>query len=124
MVEFALALPLFLLLTAGLIQFAQTYFAYTLLLQATQEGARCGAVLHKTDTQITACVQAVAPGGTADPVSIATTVSATNSTPVASSARETGNVLTVTATHAQPLFIPFFSARTLTLRSTTSLVVE
>jgi Flp pilus assembly protein TadG len=123
-VEFALILPAFLLITAGAIQFGQVFFVYAQLLQATQEGARYGAVLHRTDAQIIARVRQVAPGGTADPVSVGTTVSPTNSGVVAEINRTTGNVLTVTATHAQPLMIPFFARNSITLSGRTSMVVE
>jgi Flp pilus assembly protein TadG len=124
MVEFALVLPLFLLLTAGIMQLAQTYYAYTMLLQAAQEGARCGAVLHRTDSEIIACVQAVAPGRTADPVYIYTITSSTNSTAVASAQRGTGNLVIVWVSHAQPLSIPFFTSATWTLHAYSHLIVE
>src|SRR5690242_16812946 len=38
-VEFALILPVFLMIAAGTIQFGQVFFNYAKLLQATQEGA-------------------------------------------------------------------------------------
>jgi Flp pilus assembly protein TadG len=123
-VEFALILPVFMLMTAGAIQFGQVFFAYAQLLQATQEGARYGAVLHHTDAEIIARVRQVSPGGNGDNVTVATTVSPTNSTPVAGNNRGVGNVLTVTATHAQGLLIPFFARNSITLSGRTSMVVE
>jgi hypothetical protein len=123
-VEFALILPLFLLITAGAIQFGQVFFAYAQLLQATQEGTRYGAVLHHTDAEIIARVRQVTPGGAADGVTIATTVSPTNNGAVAAANRATGKVLTVTATHAQGLFIPFFARNSIPLSGRTSMVVE
>jgi Flp pilus assembly protein TadG len=123
-VEFALILPVFLLITAGAIQFGQVFFAYAQLLHATQEGARYGAVLHHNDFEIIARVRQLAPGGASDPVVVSTTVSPTNNGVVAANNRTTGNVLTVTATHAQGLFIPFFARNSITLSSRTSMVVE
>jgi len=123
-VEFALVLPVFMLLTAGAIQFGQLFFAYAQLLQATQEGARYGAVLHHSDPEIIARVRQVSPGGAADNVTVATTVSPTNSGVVAANSRAAGNVLTVTASHSQRLVIPFFSLSTVPLTGRTSMVVE
>ncbi len=123
-VEFALVLPVFMLLTAGTIQFGQVFFAYAQLLQATQEGARYGAVLHRTDNEIIARVRQVSPGGATDNVTVATTVSPTNSGTVSAANRAAGNVLTVTASHTQGLVIPFFAIRTIPLTGRTSMVVE
>jgi Flp pilus assembly protein TadG len=123
-VEFALVLPVFMLLTAGAIQFGQLFFAYAQLLQAAQEGARYGAVLHHTDAEIIARVRQVSPGGAADNVTVATTVSPTNSGAVAASSRAAGNVLAVTASHTQQLVIPFFALNSVPLTGRTSMVVE
>jgi Flp pilus assembly protein TadG len=124
--EFALVLPVLLLLAAGVIQFGQVFFAYSRLLQAVQEGARYGAVLPYTrnDAAIIARVQQLAPGGTADPVTVTATVSPTNNTPVSAANRTRGNVLTVSAQHVQPLLIPFFPTASLTLAATASMVIE
>ncbi len=123
-VEFALILPVFLMVAAGTIQFGQVFFNYAKLLQATQEGARYGAVMHNTDNQITTRVRQVSPGGNADGVSIATAVSPTNNGTVSGANRGTGNVVTVTATHAQGLLIPFFPRNSITLTASTAMVVE
>jgi Flp pilus assembly protein TadG len=125
-VEFALIVPVFLLLVAGTIQFGQVYFAYAQLLQAAQEGARYGAVLPNTrnDAAIIARVQQMAPGRTADPVTVTSTVSATSSTPVATASRTRGNLLTVSVQHSAALRIPFFPVRSLPLRATASMVIE
>lgn len=123
-VEFALILPVFLMLTAGAIQFGQVFFAYAQLLQAAQEGARYGAVLHHMDNEITTRVRQLSPGGASDGVVVATTVSPTNNGTVSGINRTTGNVITVTVTHTQGLFIPFFARNSIPLTGRTSMVVE
>src|SRR6476469_4648241 len=67
-VEFALVLPLFLLITAGTIEFGRGFLAYAQLMQSAQSGTRFGAVLgHARDTSdIVRHVQQTAPGGTND----------------------------------------------------------
>lgn len=100
-VEFALILPVFLMIAVGTIQFGQVFFNYAKLLRSTQEGARYGTVMHNTDNQITARVRQVSPGGNADGVSIATTLSPTNNGTTSAANRGPGNVVTVTGTHAQ-----------------------
>jgi Flp pilus assembly protein TadG len=125
-VEFALIVPVFLLLVAGTIQFGQVYFAYAQLLQAAQEGARYGAVLPNTrnDAAIIARARQLAPGGAADTVTVASTVRPTNNATVAANSRTRGNVLTVTVRHTQPLRIPFFPVTSLPLGATASMVIE
>jgi Flp pilus assembly protein TadG len=123
-VEFALVLPLLLLILAGTIQFGQIFFTYAQLLQAAQEGARAGAVLHLTDAAITNRVQQVSPGGLTDTVQINATVSPNNNTPVAAIDRQRGNVLTVTVRHPQPIWMPFVPLSAFTLTAMTSMMVE
>src|SRR5215208_4431859 len=100
-VEFALILPVFLLILAGSIEFGRTFWSYGLLLQAAQEGARQGAVLGSatSDTAITTTTQQTAAKGgltlnTTDVV-ITATCSYTSSTSIAAANRTRGNVLTV-----------------------------
>ena len=79
-VEFALVLPVFMLLIAGAVEFGRAYFAYAQLLQAAQEGARYGAVLPYTrdDAAIIARVRQVSPGGASTTVTVTATCSPTN----------------------------------------------
>jgi Flp pilus assembly protein TadG len=119
-------LPALLLVLGGTIQFGRAFLVYAQLMQAAQEGARYGAVLPYTrdDAAIIARVQQVAPGGTSDPVTVASTASATSSAAVAAANRTRGNLLTVTVRHTQPLVIPFFPVASLPLSATASMVVE
>jgi len=129
-VEFALILPVFMLLVAGVIEFGRAFFAYGQLQQAVQEGARYGAVLHKTNAEITARVQQIAPGGASDTICPSSctgtlpvcTTSPTNNASVGTCAR--GNVVNVSASHTQTLLIPFLPFSSMNLYATASMVYE
>jgi Flp pilus assembly protein TadG len=125
-VEFALILPVFLLLVAGTIEFGRSFFAYGQLLQAVQGGVRYGAVLGNAtnDAAIISRVRQVSPGGAADTVTVSSTVSPSDNTAVAAANRQRGNVLLVSATNAYSPAIPFFPLRTMNLTASASMVVE
>jgi Flp pilus assembly protein TadG len=123
-VELALITPIFMLMIAGTIEFGRTFFAYGQLLQATQEGARYGAVLRKSDSEITERVQRIAPGGAADTVTISTTKSPSSPAPVAAGSRTRGNVLKVAMVHPQQVLIPFLPLRSFTLTTSADMVIE
>jgi Flp pilus assembly protein TadG len=123
-VEFALTLPLYLLILCGGIEFGRALFAHAQLHQATQEGARYGAVLRRGDTDIRTRVQQLAPGGAATVVTIVSTVSATNTTVVAPADRARGHVLRVTSQHTQSVLMPFFPLSSFALSATVSMVIE
>ncbi|HZR99255.1 MAG TPA: TadE family protein [Chloroflexota bacterium] len=125
-VELAFVLPLFLLIVSGTIEFGRAYYAYAQLLQAAQEGARYGAVIPdvESDQAIIARVQQVAPGRTADRVTIQATVSPTNSTAVGANSRGRGNVLSVTVHHDQAVLLPALPLPSLPMTVTVSMVIE
>jgi Flp pilus assembly protein TadG len=131
MVEFALILPVFMLLVAGAIEFGRAFYAYGQLQQAVQEGARYGAVLNKTNAEITARVQQIAPGGASDTVCPSSctgtlpvcTVSPTNNAAVGGTC-VFGNVVNVSASHTQTVLIPFLPIASFNLYATASVVHE
>jgi Flp pilus assembly protein TadG len=125
-VEFALVLPLVLLVLAGTIEFGRVFFAYAQLQQAVQEGARYGALLGyaANDAAIIARVQQLAPGGTADTVTVSATASPTNPAPVPPASRQRGNVLQVAASHQHRVLVPFFPLSTIGLSASASMVIE
>jgi Flp pilus assembly protein TadG len=123
-VEFALILPIFLLILSGTIELGRAFFAYGQLFQAAQDGARYGAVLHKDDAGIQSRVQQLAPGGTDDPVTIAAVVGPLDESAVAAADRARGNLLRVTAQHTQRVLIPLFPLSTFALSATASMVIE
>ncbi len=117
-------LPVYLLILSGTVEFGRAFFAYGQLLQAAQDGARYGAVLHKGDSDITTRVQQLAPGGSDDTVTIAAVVSPQDSTAVAAADRTQGNLLRVTAQHTQTVLIPLFPLSSFSLSATASMVIE
>jgi Flp pilus assembly protein TadG len=125
-VEFALVLPVLLLLIAGVIEFGRGYLAYAQLLQAAQEGVRYGAVLgqYRNDAAIISRVQQLSPGGLGDTVSVSATQSATNGAIVAAANRTRSNALIVSATHLYSAVIPFLPWSSLTMTAQASMVIE
>jgi Flp pilus assembly protein TadG len=129
-VEFALILPVFLLIMAGTIEFGRAFWSYGLLLQAAQEGARQGAVLGSAtnDTAITTTTQQTAAKGgltlSASDVVISATCSYTSSTSIAAANRSRGNVLTVQAKYRFTPLIPFLPMTFLNLTTSSSMEIE
>jgi Flp pilus assembly protein TadG len=122
-VEFALILPIYLLILSGTIEFGRTFFAYAQLLQAVQDGVRFGAVLHQENSAVTARVQQAAPGGAADTVTIVCATAPGNDSPVSGECKR-GNLLRVTGQHSQRLLVPILPVGAFALSATASMVVE
>jgi len=129
-VEFALILPVFLLILAGSIEFGRVFWSYGLLLQAAQEGARQGAVLGSatSDTTITTTTQQTAAKGgltlsTTD-VIISATCSYTSNTTITAANRTRGNVLTVQTRYRFTPLIPFLPMASLNLSPSSSMEIE
>jgi len=57
-VEFALILPLFLLLVFGTLEFGRAYYDMHLITNAAREGARLGSLPGKLESDVTAAVDA------------------------------------------------------------------
>jgi Flp pilus assembly protein TadG len=123
-VEFALVVPVFLLITAGTLEFGRGFFAYAQLMQAVQDGTRYGAVLGNAgDTPgITQRVQLLAPGGINDAVTVICSLPTTPSVGGAPCTRS--NLLTVTAQHRQATIIPIFPLPALNEQVTVTMVIE
>jgi Flp pilus assembly protein TadG len=124
--EFALVLPLFLLLAVGTIEFGRLFFSYAELLQAAQTGVRYGAVLgnYYPEQSMIDVVKARSPGGTSDTVTISSVTSPTDSTVVAPIDRLAGNVLTVQVDHTHTVLMPLLSWTSIPLTATASMMIE
>lgn len=61
LLEFALVLPILLLLVFGIIEFGRVFHSYLVVTQAAREGARVG-VVGGTDDEVSATVKGVAAG--------------------------------------------------------------
>ncbi len=64
LVEFALLLPILVMLTVGAVDFARAFFSLQVVTNASREGARAGVVLGATSAQVTVAMNNVlATGG-------------------------------------------------------------
>ncbi|MGE5589961.1 MAG: TadE/TadG family type IV pilus assembly protein [Bacillota bacterium] len=100
-VEFALVVPILLLLVLGIMEFGRAYSTNLSLQNAVREGARL-AVTGSTDAQVVQRVRDAAP--TLDPVRLSVTVSP--------STRRQGDNVTVTASYDFHYIVPFISELT------------
>lgn len=99
MVEFALVLPILLIILLGIMEFGLVFHEYLVVTHAAREGARV-AVLGGTDTEISSAVTRAA--DSIDRGSLTTTI--------APGVRVRGNQVTVQVTNPVPLVTPLFSA--------------
>jgi|SRR5919106_696217 Flp pilus assembly protein TadG len=106
MVEFAIVLPLILLLILGMVEFSRAYNAQITLTQASREGARVLAIT-KDSTQAITATETVA-GTTLDTTQLNVTTTACNS----------GDPTSVTASYPFTYEIAFFGTATITLEAT------
>ena len=105
-VEFALVLPILVLLLFGMIEFGRGYNARIELASAVREGARAGA-LGKSLTAITDTTKGAAPGLTLTDINV-TATALCSVTPQPAD-------ITVTATYPFHYDIPLFRSATMTL---------
>lgn len=105
MVEFALVLPLLVLLLFGIVEFGRAYSAQTQLTGAVREGARAAA-LGKSSAEVQSAVRAAAPGLTLTGISV-----------IGCPAGGGGNA-SVSATYDWSYTIPLFASGTRQLSAT------
>ena len=131
-VEFALVLPLFIMMLAGMIQFGVLFYFYAGLVQGAQEAVRYGAILgNLTDSAIqqrAADAVLAATGGVVSippaTVQVSSTCSPSSNIVVPAANRSRGNVLTVRVPLTYGLSIPFFPAAQVSLAGQASTVIE
>jgi Flp pilus assembly protein TadG len=118
LVEFALILPLVLLLLMGIVEFGVMINTYLKIENASREAARSG-IVGSTDAEINTLVTSISPG--LDSSRLKTEV-----TPQQSS-RKAGNTLTVRVSYEYRLTVPIISNlfnKAITLKSQTSMRIE
>jgi len=108
-VEFALILPLLVLLLFGIIEFGQAYNAYITVTHAAREGARLAAVGKYSEQLVR---------DRAGYIGSSITVTKVPANP------SRGSTVTVTVAYPYELIVPFFGTRNLVVRSTASMRVE
>lgn len=101
LVEFAVVLPVLLLLVMGILQFGMMLNSYLTIENASREGARAG-IIGDSDAEIQSLIVSTSPG--LDPKNLTITI-----TPDETS-RKSGDSLTVTVSYNYNLTVPIVSA--------------
>ncbi|WP_105617248.1 TadE/TadG family type IV pilus assembly protein [Vallitalea okinawensis] len=97
LVEFAIILPLVLIIILGIIEFGIMFNAYLTITSASREGARLGAV-GGSDSEIESLISSITPQLNADKLVVTITPS--------EGARDRGDSITVTASYDYQVLIP------------------
>ena len=105
LIEFAIVLPLFMLLLVGMIEFGRGYYLKSTLTHASREGARAAAVGHADPTQVTLDAAAAL-----DPALATITIAPTPCV--------AGSPVSVTVSYPFDYSIPFFRDDSITLSET------
>lgn len=118
LVEFAIILPILLLLVMGILEFGMMLNSYLTIQNLTREGARLG-IVGGTDLEIHNLIIQISPNLT--PADLIVTV-----TPIETS-RHSGDTLTVTVTYNYHMTVPIIStlfSKVLSLKAQTSMRIE
>jgi Flp pilus assembly protein TadG len=116
LVEFAVLLPLVVLVVMGAIDFGRVFFAYTTIVNAAHQGAMCASV-----------GSAACPGGAAAAANaeIGTTLPGGITTTVAGGGGAPGSTVTVTVTYNfDSLTTAVFATTTLPVKASASMVIQ
>jgi Flp pilus assembly protein TadG len=122
LVEFALTLPLLVLIVMGVFDLGRAIYANTVLANAASEGARTGVIATKTDADISNAVKSTAVG-------LATTDSPLHISISPSPTRTSGGTVTVMLTYTFTAITPligniFGPTGNLILQSSATMTVE
>lgn len=101
LVEFAIVLPILLMLVMGIIQFGMMLNSYLAIENASREGARAG-IVGSTDAEIETLIISTSPSLNPADLTVILTPSETN--------RRSGDTLTVTVTYNYKFNIPIISS--------------
>lgn len=132
LVEFALVLPIFLLILSGIMDFGFLLYSRMTVINAAREGARVGITYSETPTQIPAHVtsQVTGAGGgllNAGMVTV-TCVPAPGSSPACGGGSFTnakpGDSVRVSVTYPHRAFFPLLFGQTINLTSTVQMTLE
>ena len=114
-VEFALVLPILVLLVMGIIEFSRAYNAKEALQYAVREGARELALHSGTDSTVAASIPDLVKSRAIGLNTASINVPVPASCPASATS---GSTATVTATYSLPYNIPLFASGTWTLSAT------
>lgn len=102
LVEFALVLPILLLLLFGIVEFGRIFNVYLISKEASREGARL-AIVGKSNTEITSAAKGIS--GLWDPSAATVVITPTNAAD-----RKKGDAVTVAISYDVELIAPVISA--------------
>jgi Flp pilus assembly protein TadG len=118
LVEFAIILPILLLLIMGIFEFGMLLNSYLTIQNAAREGARLG-IVGGTDVEIDSLINSISPTLTPSDLTVSVT-------PVEIS-RNSGDTLTVNVTYNYHMTVPIISAllnNVVPLKAQTSMRIE
>jgi len=118
LVEFAIILPIILLLIMGIVQFGMMINSYLAIQYAAREGARAG-IVGSTDSEIKNLITADSPSLDSSKLTVTITPALSN--------RKSGDTLTVKISYSYNLTIPVISSifkNSIILSSQTSMRIE
>jgi Flp pilus assembly protein TadG len=132
MVEFALVIPIFLLLLAGLADFGFALFSRMTVINAARDGARAAVMVSDhaqlvTIAQNTANSSATRAGLAPSSVTVTclqTTTSVTSPPAIACSGAVVGDSISVSVNYTYHTFFPLFFGATFNLGSTVQMVID
>ncbi len=124
LVEFALVLPVFLLILSGLLDFGFLLYSRMTVINAAREGARVATTMTDNPGAIPGAVSSrVSEAASGLPVTTSTScvLGASNTSPCTF---EAGNSITVTVTYDHHAFFPLLFGATIPLSSRVQMVLE
>jgi Flp pilus assembly protein TadG len=133
MVEFALVLPIFMLVLSGILDFGFALYSRMTVINAARDGARAAIMVPDNTTITSVAVQAArssAVGGgltlSADPTvtCIQTSASPTSTTVIACNTAQSGDTVSVAVSYTYHSFFPLTSGTTFNLGSTVRMIIE
>ncbi len=132
MVEFALVIPIFLLLVAGMCDFGFALFSRMTVINSAREGARAAVIVTDHTTISTVAKNAAtsaAKGAGLIPTSVTvtclqTTVSVSSPPTIVCGVAQTGDSVSVTVNYSYKTFFPLFLGASFSLGSTVQMVID
>jgi Flp pilus assembly protein TadG len=131
LVEFALVIPIFLLILSGILDFGNMLYSRMSVINATREGAR--AAVTAADATTIPSVASGAARNSASGISGASLVISTNCIAIktsgscswaSKSASQPGDAVSVTVTYSYHSFFPLLFGATIPMSSTVQMVIE
>lgn len=129
MVEFALVLPVFILILAGILDFGFLLYTRMTVINASREGARAAVTVADGTTVpavATGAAEAVA-GSLSDPITVTTACVAIKSASCSwatKASSQAGDAASVTVSYTYKSFFPLFFGASIPLSSTVQMVLE